>query len=497
MNDGYGGMFALLSAALRDTDTARVCAAAVCPETMPSGYAEAFTFAKQCAKDTGRPALEVYGLEPLESLSAVDQDRIIGMIGQDVQCPTRSQVQQIFDSFSHTNLSARLAQCKTKGELTAVCKQIASAEAEGSPLFTGIGGSPKAMVDAAFSDRPVRMLEGCFAPAIAPILEGAITPDSLTVFCGPAKIGKSGLLCDIGMMLAERQFRTRYYTLGDDGAEAITRRCLRTLSHRPLKGDYGCDKTRTKSYHICDTAACGECADCEGNVVLDPYPTEKLLKASDNFQDVVSSYGPIGVCPRANACPKYRPRVWWAFSEPPQAVDRKTFDILPGWFENNLDIRYVKKGRCAVADVEATCDGFDAVIVDYADMMRFTSDRDADFERFQAVWEDLRNLAHDRKIAIISATQANRGGAGAVTQNVNTLGRTKTVGDNATSVIGINQTKPEKTRKIIRLNDIVAREFDYSEERHAEICIDPGCGVWLTGESRTVYVYDDGNGGKK
>jgi hypothetical protein len=189
--------------------------------------------------------------------------------------------------------------------------------------------------------------------------------------------------------------------------------------------------------------------------------------------------------------------VWWAFSEPPQAVDRKTFDILPGWFENNLDIRYVKKGRCAVADVEATCDGFDAVIVDYADMMRFTSDRDADFERFQAVWEDLRNLAHDRKIAIISATQANRGGAGAVTQNVNTLGRTKTVGDNATSVIGINQTKPEKTRKIIRLNDIVAREFDYSEERHAEICIDPGCGVWLTGESRTVYVYDDGNGGKK
>lgn len=484
-------LFNLLSCALRDADAARVCASVGFGDWMPGGVCEAFRVAAASAEDTGKPAFAVYGLAAVEMLPEADQDRMIASIGGRVACPKREFVADVFARARKVELIARLERCDGAEQLRALCASAAQQTNEGTPVFAPTGGTPRQLVKASFAARPARMLEGLLSPAVAEILEGAITRDSLTAFAGPAKIGKSGLLVFIAMLLAKAGYRTKYLTLGDDGEGAIARRVLRALVRRPLVGDWAANRVRTRSYHICDTAARGECSDCPKDAVLDPYPTEKLLRSQNGFSSVVTGYGCVGVCPKAATCPKYKPRPWWVFEKPLQAVEEAAFGDLPAWTDN-LIIRYAEKGKCSVADVEREIEDCDAGIIDYADMLKFCSEKEADHEQFRGTWEDLRNLSHRKNKALVTATQANRSGAGAQSQSVQTLGRTKTVADNATCVVGINQTDAEKTRKILRINDIVAREFDYSTERNAEICIDAPSGVWLEGESRTVWVYEDG-----
>lgn len=484
-------LYSLLSCALRDTDTARVCASVGFGDWMPGGICDAFRLASHAAIDTGKPAFTVYGLAAVEMLPEADQDRMIASITGRVACPKREFVADVFARSRKVELIARLERCDGAEQLQALCASAAQQTNEGTPVFAPTGGTVRKLVKAAFAERPSRMLEGCFSPAVAEILEGAFTLDSLTVFAGPAKIGKSGLLVSIAMLLARAGIKTKYLTLGDDGEGAIARRVLRGLVRRPLVGDWAANRMRTRSYHICDTAARGECSECPKDAVLDPYPTEKLLRSEGGFTSVVNGYGCVGVCPKAATCVKYKPRPWWVFEKPPAAVEEATFGDLPAWTDN-LIIKYAEKGKCAVADVERESDDCEAMVVDYADMMNFCSEKEADHEQFRGTWEDMRNFSHRREKCVVTATQSNRSGAGAQSQSVQTLGRTKTVADNATCVVGINQTDSEKTRKILRINDIVAREFDYSTERNAEICIDAPCGVWLDGESRTVYIYEDG-----
>lgn len=103
---------------------------------------------------------------------------------------------------------------------------------------------------------------------------------------------------------------------------------------------------------------------------------------------------------------------------------------------------------------------FDLVIVDYADIMKADGKIDDLREQLRTIYIDLRAIAFDFNIAMLTATQTNRAGAMATT------GKATDVGDDWNKVrtvdilIGLNATDAEKAAGKARLYWAVSRNTE-------------------------------------
>lgn len=104
----------------------------------------------------------------------------------------------------------------------------------------------------------------------------------------------------------------------------------------------------------------------------------------------------------------------------------------------------------------------DVIVVDYMDLLQESgSGRDDKRHRINATWQDMRGLLQRWHALGLTATQAN-----AASNKVKTITRENFSEDkrklaHVTGMAGLNQSDDEKRRGLMRLNWIVARNFDY------------------------------------
>lgn len=100
---------------------------------------------------------------------------------------------------------------------------------------------------------------------------------------------------------------------------------------------------------------------------------------------------------------------------------------------------------------------FDLVIVDYADIMASEYRSDNLQENLRTIYIDLRALAHELNVAVLTATQTNRDGAKSHTAKATDVGDDWNKARTVDIMIGINATDAEKAAGEARLSWLLSR----------------------------------------
>lgn len=103
---------------------------------------------------------------------------------------------------------------------------------------------------------------------------------------------------------------------------------------------------------------------------------------------------------------------------------------------------------------------FDLVIVDYADIMAAEYRSDSLQDNLRSIYIDLRALAHEFNVAMLTATQTNRDGAKAVTAKATDVGDDWNKARTVDILIGINATDAEKAAGEARLYWALSRNTE-------------------------------------
>lgn len=102
----------------------------------------------------------------------------------------------------------------------------------------------------------------------------------------------------------------------------------------------------------------------------------------------------------------------------------------------------------------------DLVVVDYADIMASEYRSDSLQENLRTIYVDLRAIAHEFNIAMLTATQTNRDGAKAVTSKATDVGDDWNKARTVDILIGINATDAEKAAGEARLSWLLSRNTE-------------------------------------
>lgn len=128
--------------------------------------------------------------------------------------------------------------------------------------------------------------------------------------------------------------------------------------------------------------------------------------------------------------------------------DRPSGTMKPSHLRGILD-RYRSEGI-----------NFDLVAVDYADIMAAEHRSDDQRENLRTIYIDLRAIAHEYNIAMLTATQTNRDGAKSVTAKATDVGDDWNKARTVDILIGINATDAEKRAGEARLYWALSRNTE-------------------------------------
>lgn len=230
----------------------------------------------------------------------------------------------------------------------------------------------------------------------------------LHLFIGPPKRGKSWWLTHITKRALLQRWRGVYVTLelADKFVGKRELQSLFALTSRP-----GVEDTYTKLVRNDDGA-------------LEDIETKKLDRPSVADLDILAGL-------------------------------QKQVDALR--FDQDLRIKEFATGSLTVKGLEAYLDNLDRgfnfqpdfVVLDYADLMKL------DTKNYRhdlgALYKDLRGLAVDRNLSLITASQSNRSGAGARLMDDTHVAEDYSKIATADCVITYNQTPLERQRRLARL----------------------------------------------
>lgn len=102
----------------------------------------------------------------------------------------------------------------------------------------------------------------------------------------------------------------------------------------------------------------------------------------------------------------------------------------------------------------------DLLTVDYADIMAAEYRSDNMIENMRSIYIDLRRIAHEENVALLTATQTNRAGAKAHTSSMTDVAEDFNKIRTADIVLSINATEDEKKNNIARLHWVASRNTE-------------------------------------
>lgn len=285
----------------------------------------------------------------------------------------------------------------------------------------------KSVIDAVFAARNEILVK--YPDALANFFENALERDAFVAFLGMEKIGKTWWLIDLAWRAMTQKRKVAFFEVGDMSQNQIMRRFLVRAARRPLNKRLLRFPTR-----------------------LDPGIPPEVVHATHTYTDDLS------------------PEKSWSVM---QAI---TKELGGGEF---LRLSVHPNDSISVAGVESIISSWmrqgwvpDVVVIDYADILAPMNGTADTRDQINATWKRLRALSQSLHCLVATATQAD---AASYTSKI--LGKSNFSEDkrklaHCTAMIGINQTQPEKDQGLTRLNYIVLRELEFSEEK---CCYCAGC----------------------
>lgn len=257
----------------------------------------------------------------------------------------------------------------------------------------------------------------------------ALTRDSLIGVLAPEKRGKTWWCVEFTMRAVSQRRRVALFEVGDMSQSQIYRRLGVRLSRRPLfKKDLG----------RCNVPA----------------------KIRRNGDEVQIKHRRIDLNRTANAQASKKAVKQFLRSSGIRAGD----PYVKVSVHSNSSVNV--QDLSAVLDRWEVHEGFipDIIIIDYPDILAPEpgSSGKATRDQVNDTWKAMRRLSQDRHCLVIAPTQADAASYGVETLDASNFSEDKRKIAHVTGMLGLNQTREEKARQIMRLNWIALRESEFA-----------------------------------
>jgi hypothetical protein len=316
------------------------------------------------------------------------------------------------------------------------------------------------------------------------MINHTLTRDSFIALLGQNKAGKSFWLKYFALRAARQKKKVLFIQCGDMSQAQMERRI----------GIYFGGKSDLRKY-------CGELyiptIDCIHNLTgkctlnhreggadapgpLSQFNTKALRKTWDfpfnEYQKALKEYPehePCIVCKKDRELQRnYLGNVWYKIKEPVNPLTWKDVYKLNKKFSkilNNIKLVTYPSDRLSISNIYAECEilerqGFipDVIVVDYIDLMSPEKyDRTLPLrEKINKIWQGARTLSQEKRILFITATQSDTEGFNKLFLGKENFSEARTKLDHVTAMYGLNSTREEKLKGVMRINDIVGRETE-------------------------------------
>lgn len=346
------------------------------------------------------------------------------------------------------------------------------------------------------------LIERAFAQSAKPLFRvpGALgewvsdqmQPEGFITIMGPEKRGKTWWLMQLGMWALRGGCATGFVQAGDMNDEEMTLRMHIHLARRSNKRKYcgelyiptldchfnqidDCNKRcRTSRYGLAnayETKPKSRGRKQNGNG--DDQKAETKPKSPKEIYEENPDYAPCSECYRDDIL-NFHGAVYWQRRGPCKPLDaqeakvqgKRTADILKARMEisthpaRSLSV----DGLRGVLDIWDRINKFQpkVLVIDYAQILRAAQASRSIREQQMQIATDLRGLAQERKLLIVTGWQADAASYDKDMLGQSNFSETKDILGRVTAMWGLNQNARERRMGLMRINQLVVRS-DYFE----------------------------------
>jgi len=320
--------------------------------------------------------------------------------------------------------------------------------------------------------------------ALGEFMNSQLVRDGFVAFMGPEKRGKTFLLMELSIRAMKSGCNVVFFQAGDMSEDQQLRRLCVYLAQRSDRELY----CRGMFVPVLDCIhnQLDECERAERECafgVFDSHEKDKLVNRKVTKEELAErykkypDYKPCSMCDQLRGCP------WVRWREPVKPLTWREAAKIAMDFRKRQEKRFklctYPNETLSVGEIKNLLsiwerqEGFvaDVIVVDYADIMAPDADfKNLDFRnQINKTWQRLRNLSQERHCLVITATQAAASCYSKDTIGKGDFSEDKRKYAHVTAMYGLNQTEEEKQIGIMRLNELVVREGDFSTSNQIKV----------------------------
>jgi hypothetical protein len=333
----------------------------------------------------------------------------------------------------------------------------------------------RSVVRQAFEEREKPLVR--FPKALGEFWNRELVRGAFVALLGPEKRGKTFMLMEIAIRAVRSGCNVVFFQAGDMTEKQQIRRLAIYLTKRSDDERY-CGTLFLPTVDCVynqDDSCDKEIRECDfGLKNYQPEMTyEALVEAYEEHPDYRACHN----------CDDIKGAVWLTRRGPVQRLDwKQAYKALRAFgkkYPTRFKLSSYANGTLSVMEIKALLNVWerqerfvpDVIVIDYIDILA----PDPDFSRMDfrhrrnELWQRLRNLSEERHSLVVTATQAAASSYGKEILRLSDFSEDKRVYAHVTAMYGLNQTEEEKQIGIMRINEMVVREADYSSKRTVKV----------------------------
>lgn len=350
-------------------------------------------------------------------------------------------------------------------------------------------------VERAFNDTTQKVVS--FPGALGEMWNEHLVRGGFVSLLAPEKRGKTFMLLEISLRAVRQRANVAFFEAGDMTESQLLRRICIYIARNSDREKY-C-QARFIPVGDCIYNQIDSCNRSDRNcdhgifegVNLETYQRnlaqfmniEILQEKWEEFQD----YEPCD----SHSCDRRKGTVWIKRIEKTRPLTAKKAKIeLKNFFQKykrRFKLATYPAGTLTVSEIRRVLnnwekhDGFvpDVIVIDYADLLSADDGRLNDFRHKQDyVWKNLRALSQEKHVLLVTATQADADSYKKGRLSLSNFSEDKRKLAHVTAQYGLNQDPQgrEKKLNIIRINEIVVREGEFSTDNEVYVLQDLSAG---------------------
>ena len=350
-------------------------------------------------------------------------------------------------------------------------------------------------LEKAFTDSNTGLIS--YPGALGDMWNGQLVRGGFVSFLAPEKRGKTFMLLELAMRAVRQRSHVAFFEAGDMTESQILRRIASYMTRTPLNDR---DRERFVPVGDCILNQIDECdrsdRNCDHGIFDTTY--DKIIQEDE----IAKHINRDGLTARYRDCPEYEPcksrtcdqrigSVWLKkiSNSRTLSVDqaKNRWKDFFGRYRKRFKLANYPAGTLTITEMRRCLDeweryeGFvpDVIVVDYADLMSAEDGEVNEFRHRQDhIWKGLRGLSQERHVLALTATQASADSYNKGNLSISHFSEDKRKVAHVTAQYGLNQDPKGREKKLglLRINEIVVREGDFSEFNQVYILQDLAAG---------------------